>query len=71
MSVRALWIQVGLLFAVLYLALLWARPLITPDEARAYFNLANRSSHLVSWAPDINVRLRRARAPRCTRRRLL
>ena len=34
MSVRALWIQVGLLFAVLYLALLWARPMITPDEAR-------------------------------------
>ena len=34
MSVRALWIQVGLLFAVLYLALLWARPIITPDEAR-------------------------------------
>jgi beta-D-xylosidase 4 len=24
------------------------------DEARAYFNLVNRSSHLVSWAPDIN-----------------
>ena len=24
------------------------------DEGRAYFNLANRSSHLVSWAPDIN-----------------
>ena len=26
------------------------------DEGRAYFNLANRTSHLVSWAPDINVR---------------
>ena len=31
------------------------------DEARAYFNLANRSSHLVSWAPDINP----FRDPRC------
>ena len=25
------------------------------DEGRAYFNLANRSSHLISWAPDINA----------------
>jgi hypothetical protein len=25
------------------------------DEGRAYFNLANRTSHLVSWAPDINA----------------
>jgi 4-amino-4-deoxy-L-arabinose transferase len=34
MSARRLWIQVGLMFAALYLALLWARPMITPDEAR-------------------------------------
>ncbi|MFZ4723093.1 MAG: phospholipid carrier-dependent glycosyltransferase [Phycisphaerales bacterium] len=34
MSPGRLWIQVGLIFAVLYLALLWARPMITPDEAR-------------------------------------
>jgi 4-amino-4-deoxy-L-arabinose transferase len=34
MNPRRLWIQVGLMFAVLYLALLWARPMITPDEAR-------------------------------------
>ena len=24
------------------------------DEGRAYFNLDNRSSHLITWAPDIN-----------------
>lgn len=34
MSERRLWIQVGALFAVLYLALLGVRPLITPDEPR-------------------------------------
>lgn len=34
MSHRRLWIQVGLIFVVLYLALLWARPMVTPDEAR-------------------------------------
>jgi 4-amino-4-deoxy-L-arabinose transferase len=34
MTQRSLWIQVGLLFAVLYLALLGARPMITPDEPR-------------------------------------
>jgi len=34
MNTRKLWIQVGVLFAVVYLALLWARPMITPDEAR-------------------------------------
>jgi hypothetical protein len=31
------------------------------DEGRAYFNLANRTSHLISWAPDINPF--RVRAP--------
>ena len=34
MNERRLWIQVGLLFAVLYVALLGVRPLITPDEPR-------------------------------------
>ncbi len=34
MTARRLWIQVALLFAVLYLALLGVRPLITPDEPR-------------------------------------
>jgi len=34
MTARRLWIQVGLLFAVLYLALLGMRPMITPDEPR-------------------------------------
>jgi len=34
------------------------------DEARAYFNLVNRTSHLVSWAPDINVRRLPRRAAR-------
>ena len=34
MTARRLWIQVALLFAVLYVALLGVRPLITPDEPR-------------------------------------
>lgn len=34
MTARRLWIQVGLLFAVLYVALLGVRPMITPDEPR-------------------------------------
>lgn len=34
---------------------LWhATALAIADEARAYYNLINRTSHLVSWAPDIN-----------------
>ena len=31
------------------------------DEGRAYFNLVNRTSHLITWAPDINP----FRDPRC------
>lgn len=34
MTARTLWFQVALLFAVLYLALLGVRPMITPDEPR-------------------------------------
>ncbi|MFM7808206.1 MAG: phospholipid carrier-dependent glycosyltransferase, partial [Planctomycetota bacterium] len=34
MSERRLWIQVGALFAVLYIALLGVRPMVTPDEPR-------------------------------------
>lgn len=34
MNSRSLWPQVGAVFAALYVALLWARPMITPDEAR-------------------------------------
>ena len=34
MSERRLWIKVGALFAVLYVALLGVRPMITPDEPR-------------------------------------
>ncbi|MFM7809896.1 MAG: ArnT family glycosyltransferase, partial [Planctomycetota bacterium] len=34
MNTRGLWLQVGAIFVALYLALLWARPMITPDEAR-------------------------------------
>jgi 4-amino-4-deoxy-L-arabinose transferase len=34
MNTRGSWLQAGAVFVALYLALLWARPMITPDEAR-------------------------------------